>query len=388
MKKRHRAPLGELCELVKGTSPITKTSAGQYPLVTTGQDHKTAANYQFDTEAVCIPLISSTGHGHASLKRVHYQSGKFALANLLVAALIKDKTLLSPKYLAQYLTFTKDRLIVPLMTGAANMSISIDRLATIPVEFPALDEQTRIAKLLDEAGELRSLRDQTDDRTNAVVPALFHRMFGMHIAAPPIVTATVGLRAPRGWRWAQLNEVGRLASGHTPSRRHPEWWGGDVPWISLTDIRELDGTIATTTSEYVNEEGIANSSSVKLPKGTVCFSRTASVGFVTIMGREMATSQDFVNWVCGRELDPTFLMAALMQAREHLRSLASGSTHKTIYFPTVKQFATILPPLALQKEFAARATEIRALRAKQLASRRRVDDLFKSLLHRSFNGGL
>jgi type I restriction enzyme S subunit len=164
--------------------------------------------------------------------------------------------------------------------------------------------------------------------------------------------------------------------------------GGDIPWISLTDIRVLDGRIATATSEYVNEDGIANSSSVRLPKGTVCFSRTASVGFVTVMGREMATSQDFVNWVCGRELNPIFLMGALLQAREHLRSLASGSTHKTIYFPTVEQFATILPPLSLQEEFAKRVAEIRDLEAEQAASGRRLDDLFQSMLHRAFNGEL
>ena len=272
--------------------------------------------------------------------------------------------------------------------AVAQPNVNAKQLASLVLPLPPLEEQERIVKLLDEADELQKLRGQADRRTDALIPALFHEMFGQHIAAPPIVTSTAGLRTPRGWRWAQLTEVGRLATGHTPSRQHPEWWGGDIPWISLTDIRELDGTIAMATSEYVNEKGIANSSAVKLPKDTVCFSRTASVGFVTVMGREMATSQDFVNWVCGPELDPFFLMAALMQAREHLRSLASGSTHKTIYFPTVKEFATILPPIALQREFAARATEIRALRMEQSASQHRLVDLFKSLLNRAFNGEL
>ena len=173
---------------------------------------------------------------------------------------------------------------------------------------------------------------------------------------------------------------------HTPSRRVSEYWeGGDIPWISLTDIRSLDGAVAHSTSESVTEKGIENSSSVKLPKGTVCFSRTASVGFVTMMGREMCTSQDFVNWVCGDDLNPTYLMGALMQAREHLRSLASGSTHKTIYFPTVKQFCVLVPPLTLQKEFAQRVSEIRELQAAQVASRQNVEQLFQSMLHRAFN---
>ena len=151
--KRQRAQLGELCNLIKGNSPISKTPPGPYTLVTTGEEHKTADTFQFDTEAVCIPLISSTGHGHASLKRVHYHSGKFALANLLAAAIVKDYSVLSAKFLGRYLMFTKDRLIVPLMTGVANMSISLDRLATVPVEFPPLVEQERIVKRLDEADE-------------------------------------------------------------------------------------------------------------------------------------------------------------------------------------------------------------------------------------------
>jgi type I restriction enzyme S subunit len=87
--KLRSAPLGELCTLVKGSSPILKTPPGVYPLVTTGKDLRSASSFQFDTEAVCIPIISSTGHGHASLKRVHYQTGRFALANLLVAAIVK-----------------------------------------------------------------------------------------------------------------------------------------------------------------------------------------------------------------------------------------------------------------------------------------------------------
>jgi type I restriction enzyme S subunit len=106
------------------------------------------------------------------------------------------------------------------------------------------------------------------------------------------------------------------------------------------------------------------------------------------MGREMCTSQDFVNWICGDELDPTYLMSALMQARNYLRSLASGSTHKTIYFPTVEKLCVLIPPMPIQKEFANRVLEIHKMRAAQTASRGRLDALFKSMLHRAFSGQL
>ena len=54
----------------------------------------------------------------------------------------------------------------------------------------------------------------------------------------------------------------------------------------------------------------------------------------------------------------------------------------------LKRLDVPLPPLVLQKEFAARVTEIRAMQADQSASRKRLDDLFQSLLHRAFEGEL
>jgi type I restriction enzyme S subunit len=160
--------------------------------------------------------------------------------------------------------------------------------------------------------------------------------------------------APVGWEWHLLADLARLESGHTPSRRHPEWWGGTIPWLALPDIRALDGKVVHETTETTNELGIANSSARVLPEGTVVLSRTASVGFVAMMGRPMATSQDFVNWVCGPDLDPTFLMYLLRTSREYIRQLSSGAIHKTVYVPTVKAFAVCVPEVAEQRRIAAK----------------------------------
>ena len=151
----------------------------------------------------------------------------------------------------------------------------------------------------------------------------------------------------------QLLEAARLESGHTPSRRHPEWWGGPVPWLALPDIRKLHGKLAHETSETINDAGLANSSARLLPAGTVCVSRTASIGFVTMLGRPMATSQDFCNWVCDTErLDPEFLMYAFMASQDGLRELGSGAVHKTIYMPTIQSFHVCAPAIDEQRRIA------------------------------------
>ena len=75
--------LEECCSLQKGNTPIQKAVPGEYPLVVTTSERKTSVDYQFDKPAVCIPLVSSRGHGVASLNEVFYPEGKFALGNIL-----------------------------------------------------------------------------------------------------------------------------------------------------------------------------------------------------------------------------------------------------------------------------------------------------------------
>jgi type I restriction enzyme S subunit len=123
--------------------------------------------------------------------------------------------------------------------------------------------------------------------------------------------------------------------------------------LALPDIRKLHGQFAYETMEYTNDAGIANSSARMLPVGTVCVSRTASIGFVTILGKPMSTSQDFCNWVCDPDkLDPEFLMYAFMASQDALRELGSGAVHKTIYMPTIKSFHICAPDIGEQRRIA------------------------------------
>lgn len=157
---------------------------------------------------------------------------------------------------------------------------------------------------------------------------------------------------PNGWRWTALNDVARLESGHTPSRQHPEYWGGDIPWIGIKDATANHGRVLSDTLQHTNQLGIENSSARILPKNTVCLSRTASVGYVVVMGKPMATSQDFVNWVCSPALDHMFLKYVLLAEHNAFLRFASGTTHQTIYFPEVKAFHIGLPPLSEQRSIA------------------------------------
>jgi restriction endonuclease S subunit len=151
---RRTQKLGDLCRIIKGKFPILKTPEGKYTFVVTAEKRKTANDYQFNDEAVCIPLVSSTGHGHASMHRIHYEKGKFALANIMVALIPKDKGLLT-KYLYYYLSFYKDTLFVPLMRGGANVTIPFNELFNVEVSIPKIERQKKLVSVVTKAEELK-----------------------------------------------------------------------------------------------------------------------------------------------------------------------------------------------------------------------------------------
>lgn len=147
MTQYTKQKLGDICRIEKGRTGIASAAPGEYPLVVTAEERKTCSTYQFDCEAVCIPLVSSSGHGKKSLKNVHYQSGKFALGSILCAVIPNNPQEVSARYLHQYLQFYKDTLLVPLMKGAANVSLSMRDIANVEVPLPDFKAQTELAEL-------------------------------------------------------------------------------------------------------------------------------------------------------------------------------------------------------------------------------------------------
>ncbi len=147
MSEWKKVKIGDICKIVKGTTGIASAEPGQYPLVVTAEERKTCSTYQFDCEAVCIPLVSSSGHGKKSLKNVHYQSGKFALGTILCAVIPNNPQELDARYLHQYLQFYKDIILVPLMKGAANVSLSMKDIATVEFPLPPIERQRELSNL-------------------------------------------------------------------------------------------------------------------------------------------------------------------------------------------------------------------------------------------------
>ena len=111
--------------------------------------------------------------------------------------------------------------------------------------------------------------------------------------------------------------------------------------------------VISKTVETTGPLGIKNSSARLLPKNTVVLLRTASVGLCSKMGKEMATSQHFANWICGPTLDPDYLVQVFRHMKREWLRLQAGSVLPDIYMPVFKKLKILLPPLEEQKAIAA-----------------------------------
>jgi type I restriction enzyme S subunit len=197
---------------------------------------------------------------------------------------------------------------------------------------------------------------------------------------------------PEGWDWVPLLRVARQETGHTPSRSRPDWWDGDVCWMSIPDANIHHGRVIYDTIQKTNEDGLANSSARLLPAGTVVLSRTASVGYICILGKDMATSQDFATWTCTDALLPEYLMYALLSEGEDIKKFGEGSTHTTIYFPEIRAFHIKLAPIEEQHEIVRRINaafaKIDRLAAEAEKALKLLGHLDQRILSKAFAGEL
>ena len=259
--------------------------------------------------------------------------------------------------------------------------LSSKQIASIEMSVPPLAEQERLVKLLDEADELRKLRAQADRRTADLIPSLFHEMFGENTKKP----------AGR----ISLEQIAEVVSGVAKGRKFNGRMPVEVSYLRVANVQagHLDLSEIKTIQALPEEvEELA------LRKGDVLLTEG---GDFDKLGRGAMLEQELPNCIHQNhvfrvrveqsKLNPVYFAKFLLtgEARGYFLGCAKRTTNlASINMTQLRALPVLLPPLTLQKEFAARVSEIRAMQAEQAASRRRLEHLFQSLLHRAFQGEL
>jgi type I restriction enzyme S subunit len=163
----------------------------------------------------------------------------------------------------------------------------------------------------------------------------------------------------REWKEKPLEDIAVRGSGHTPNKSFPEYYNGEIKWVSLVDSKSLDNGYIENTSIFISPEGLKNSSAVLHPKGSVLLSRDAGVGKSAVMKCDMAVSQHFIVWQAKEGvLSNWFLYYTLQILKPEFERIAIGNTIKTIGLPYFKKLKITIPDFLEQQKIASFLTAV------------------------------
>lgn len=167
-----------------------------------------------------------------------------------------------------------------------------------------------------------------------------------------------------------LEEICTFVNGGTPSRKNPDFFRGNIPWITGADVTD---NYVVTAREYITEKAIEASSTHLISKGNILLVTRTGVGKVAIAGVDVCISQDFTGLILDKsQVDSLYLLYYLKQKQEYFVSEQRGATIQGITRETVASLKVYLPSLPEQQRIAAlldRADRLRRTRryAQQLS---------------------
>ena len=176
---------------------------------------------------------------------------------------------------------------------------------------------------------------------------------------------------------ARLGDICTIVSGTTPKSSIPEYWDGDINWITPAELND-DSYIINESVRRITDRAVKESSLKSFPAGTVILSSRAPIGKVAIAGTEMYCNQGFKNLICSDKINNRYLYWFLKCNTEYLNSLGRGATFKEISKGIVENIEINLPPLNQQIYIAGifeKLSSIIAIRKKQISQ---LDQLVKS----------
>jgi restriction endonuclease S subunit len=292
-QKTPRVKLKDVCDYEKGRIPTQATPEGPYPFVVTAADRKTADDFQINGEAVCVPLISSTGHGKASMHRIHYEKGKFAVANLLFALQPKDSSELNAKFLYYVLSARLNQLFVPLMKGTANVSLRLEDAIEVEFPLPDITEQQKVVAKC--------------DRRLAFITGAHAVIANWKVTPKPFRSAA------KEWR---PYDAELISTGGTPSRSNSGFFSGSINWFKSG---ELKNSVIYKSEEKISQDALGHSNARLLPKNTVLIALIgATIGEVGLLGEEGTTNQNVGAFAPCPDFDPQYLFFYLMSIRDEM----------------------------------------------------------------------
>ena len=210
---------------------------------------------------------------------------------------------------------------------------------------------------------------------------------------PPITDEEIPFDIPENWVWTRLDTISSITSGGTPARTNPSFWGGNIPWVKIGDIKEK---YVFSSEEKITVKGLNSSSAKVFPKNTILYTIFATIGTVGILGIEAATNQALAGITFYGEYCLAYMYYVLVGLKDILVSKGKGMAQMNINQTILKNTPIPLPPLAEQERIVAKIEELMPLieeygKAEEQLTKLNAefpDKLRKSILQQAVQGKL
>lgn len=149
---------------------------------------------------------------------------------------------------------------------------------------------------------------------------------------------------PKGWKIKKVSNVCETMGGGTPTTTNPAYWGGDIKWVTPSDITSKNSLALLKVKGRITEEGLKKSSAKLLPPYTILMTSRASIGFFGICPDSVCTNQGFISIIPNKETFRMYLLYTFKSRKEEIISNANGSTFLEISKGRFRKMTVLVPP--------------------------------------------
>jgi type I restriction enzyme, S subunit len=381
-----RQPIASLGTVTTGSTPRTSEEhfyGGDIPFVTPAELD------QIDPIMNAARTLSESGSQEArllpegtvmvccigSLGKVGI-AGRTVASNQQINSVIFDPRLIWSRFGFYACRLLKSRLqtLAPATTVAI---VNKSKFEQLEIPVPPLQEQRRIADILDRAEALRAKRLAALAQLDELAKSTYIDLFGNPT------------ENKKNWPLAKLESVASVERGKfTPRPRNdPSYYGGKFPFIQTGDISNSLGRV-TSWNQTLNEKGVKVSRN--FPPGTVVIAIVgATIGVTSILDVEVYCPDSVVGiQVYPDKATAEYVEHMLRFWRPIFISQAPETARANINLETLRPLRIPIPPIALQQEFTRQILAIERIKTTYRASLSELDNLFASLQYRAFRGEL
>jgi type I restriction enzyme S subunit len=302
--------------------------------------------------------------------------GPAGVLNQHIFKVIPDKKKLTLAYALLVLRNVQEQ-IEKQAHGFKASFVHVKKSDLVGVQLPlpsSKTEQETIAATLSDAGALVESLEQTITKKRWIKQGTMQDLLSGDKRLPGFSD---------NWEKKRLGDVSEMGSGGTPPSSNADFYDGDIPWVSISDMTKCGKTI-TITERNLSGAGLANSSAQMFPTGTVLYAMYASLGECSIAGVPLCSSQAILGIRVKPSLDNQFLYYFLSSLRATVRTLGQQGTQANLNKGMVQSFQLRLPPRPEQTAIASilidMDAEIAALEQKLAKARQIQQGMMQELL--------